>query len=88
MEEAWYGDVDEDMTDSEGSASICEMEDISNGERGGVEDQVLVIFSTLDSARDDGYTSISDSLSSCAQEAQGYDPCAASKMGKLYGSRQ
>jgi hypothetical protein len=59
VEEAWYGDVDEDMTDSEGGASICGMEDISNGERGGVEAQVLVICSNLDSARHDSYTSIS-----------------------------
>lgn len=80
MEEAWYGDADEDMTDSEGSVSICGMEDISNGERGGVEAQVLLIFSTLDSARHDGYTSISDSLSGFAEKAQGYDPCAASKI--------
>ena len=87
MEEAWYGDVEEDMTDSEGRASICEMEDISNGERGGVEAQVLVIFSTFGSARHDGYTSISDSLSGFAEGAQGYDPCAASKIGKLYGNR-
>jgi hypothetical protein len=62
-EEAWYGDVEEDMTDSEGRASSCEMADISNGERGKVEAQVLVIFSTHGSARHDSYTSVSsDSL--------------------------
>jgi hypothetical protein len=72
VEEAWYGDVDEDKADSEGSASICGMEDMSNGERGGLEAQVLGIFSSLDSARHDGYTSISsDSLSDGAKEVQG-----------------